>query len=120
MVCGTRRFAKNHCWSSTYVHLLQKLNWLTLSDRRVFLTCCQTFKIISGIDCICCEKYFSFKTRASRQHGMILNIPQSRVNASRYSYFINAPFIWNKLSAYIVEASSLKIFKSQLQASLLN
>ena len=45
-VSGARWNRESYHWSKTYSHCCEELNWLTLENRRKFLTACQTYKII--------------------------------------------------------------------------
>ena len=40
------------------------------------------------------------------------------VNAFRYSYFIDAPFVWNKLPSVVVNASIYSAFKFRFKISV--
>ena len=94
--------------------------WLTLQLRHLLLCQCQTFKIVHGIDCINFSDFFAFKQRSLTSHPYSLSIPKSRINAFRFSYFVNAPFVWNQLPSPILESSSLFTFKFSLSKLLLN
>ncbi len=75
---------------------------------------------VVGIDCINFSDYFAFKRRSLKFHPYSLSIPKSHVNAFRFSYFVNAPFVWNQLPPPILESSSLFIFKFSLSKMLLH
>ena len=62
------------------------------------------------------NKYCSTVTRS---HDLTLVPCNSRVNAFRYSFFINAPFLWNSLPTEIVHCPSYNSFKFNLCKSLL-
>ncbi len=49
-----------------------------------------------------------------RSHDATLVIPNSRVNAFRYSLFINALFLWNSLPTEVVHCLSYNSFKFNL------
>ena len=119
-VSGTRWDRQRSCWSTPYPESCQDLQWLTLQQRRLLLCQCQTFKIIHGMDCIKFSDYFTFKRRSLRSHSNSLTIPQSRINVFRFSYFVNAPFIWNQIPPQILQSSSLSTFKFSLSTMLLN
>ena len=119
-VSGARWDKQHSCWSSSYSDSCHDLQWLTLHQRRLLLCQCQTFKITRDMDCIKFTDYFAFKSRTLRSHPYSLAIPQSRINAFRFSYFVNAPFIWNQLPSSILQSSSLCTFKFCLSKMLLS
>ena len=59
--------------------------------------CCQLYKTVNHLDCLAFEDYYSFNTSITRSHRYCINLLQSRVNVYRYSFFVNAPFLWNAL-----------------------
>ena len=111
-VCGVK-WNRNSCkWSQSYSSLCQELHWQTLEGRRSYLSNCQVYKSIHKLDAIIFDDYFHFKNYpALRSHHYSLLIPQSRINVFRFSFFINVPHLWNKLSPHIVNSPSLKAFK---------
>ena len=119
-VSGARWDKQHNSWSTSYSDSCHNLQWLTLHQRRLFLCHCQTFKIIRGMDCIKFTDYFTPKSRLLRSHPYSLSIPQSRINAFRFSYFVNAPFTWNELPPNLIQSSSLSTFKFCLTKFLLN
>ena len=119
-VSGARWDKQHNSWSTSYSDSCHNLQWLTLHQRRLFLCHCQTFKIIRGMDCIKFTDYFTPKSRPLRSRPYSLSIPQSRINAFRFSYFVNAPFTWNELPPNLIQSSSLPTFKFRLTKFLLN
>ena len=103
-------------WSKSYQEICAELHWPTLELRRQFLICCQVFKIIHSLDCISFSEYLSF-TRASstRSHNLTLFCSRSRINSFRYSFFVNCPFVWNKLPYDVVNVLSIGSFKAKLR-----
>ena len=89
-------------WSKRYDEALKDLHWPTLELRHHFLSLCQIYKIVHNLACISFFKYFAFKTVNTRSHKLSLLCKSSKLNSFRYSFFINAPFIWNKLLFEIV------------------
>ena len=65
-------------------------------------------KIIHKLDCIDFADYF---THVDSSTHMSLFCNSSRVNAFRYSYFIDAPFVWNKLPSVVINARTYSAFK---------
>ena len=105
-------------WSKSYPEALMELEWHSLKQRRYFSSCCQVFKIINNLDCISFCTYFNFARTITRSHSLSLLCKRSRVNSFRYSFFINASFLWNKLPFDVASASSYNSFKRKLKADL--
>ena len=56
------------------------------------LSCCQVYKITKQLDCLDFDTYFKYRISVTRSHDGTLVIPSSRINAFRYSFFVNVPF----------------------------
>ena len=57
-VGGVRWDSSTKSWTESYNTTCLKLGWLSLVNRRTYLDCYQTFKIINGLDCINFKDYF--------------------------------------------------------------
>ena len=66
-----------HQWSQHYLDSCSDLKLLTLQNRRRFLTCRQTFRIMHDLDCIKFKDYFKHNTcrRQLQSHSSYLFIP---------------------------------------------
>ena len=106
-------------WSKTYDQARSELRWPTVMQRHVILSSCQTYKILHSLDCIHFGQHFQLNKRDSRSHNLTLAFNHSRINSYRYSFFINAPFIWNNLPSNIVNSTSLQLFTNKLKAHFL-
>ncbi len=104
-VGGVRWNRSTNNWTEAYDVTCLKLGWLSLLNRRTYLDCCQTFKIINGSDCIVFHDYFKRNKGNLRLKSHNLFIPQSRINAFRYSYFVNATHVWNRLPTSVVQST---------------
>ena len=51
-----------------------------------------------------------------RSHSLSLQTVDSSINAYRYSYFINIPFLWNTLPAGIVSLSTASQFQQSIHS----
>ena len=113
---GTTWDPQSMKWSKSYERIHDELHWPTFQLRRQFLICCQVYKIIHKLDCIDFNDYLNF-TRASctRSHYLTLFCRQSRINAFRYSFFVNCPFLWNELPHAVANAQSFQSFKFKLR-----
>ena len=110
----------NRKWSKTYEEARKELSWPSIRDRHIFLTFCQIFKIIHSLDCINFDSYLSYSSRPSRSHNQTFRCVPSRLNCYRFSFFINAPFLWNSLPPQIVSTESYLLFKSRMRNYLLH
>ena len=102
-------------WSTSYAVSLMNLKWLSLSRSRLFTTNYLTFKILNN-----CYPILSEKLQISHQHKTRLISKKSRINVFRFSYFINAPFLWNNLPNCIIKSPSISSFKHALFIHLFN
>ena len=107
-----------HQWSKTYNQCLSKLALPTLTQRRFFLLSSQIFKVVHCLDFIKFQNYFSFcknqHPRTRSHHPLHFLTCVSRVNHYRYSFFVNAPFIWNALPGSILCVLCPVTFRSSL------
>ena len=62
---------------------------------------------LSMLDCIKFRDYFTENNGNRRSNSHSLFISQSHINAFRYSYFVNATHVWNKLPISVVQSPSL-------------
>ena len=99
----------NYCWTKTYEECCSDLNWATVYQRHLLLTCCQAYKIINNLDCLRFDDYFCFNQSSTRSHWLTLRCASSRI---RYFLFINLPFIWNTIpfNSTSYGVSKLKLF----------
>jgi len=97
----------NYCWTKTYEECCYELNWATVHQRHLLLTCCQAYKIVNNMDSLRFEDYFQSCTKS---HGLILCCASSRVNA--YTDILHLPFLWNTIPFNI--STSYGAFKSKL------
>ena len=104
-----------YSWNKSYEQEQHELQWLTVIQRHHLLSLCQVYKTVNRLDCIKFSDYFSYSKRSVRNcHSLQLPFTSSRINAFRYSFFVNSPFLWNKLPSSVVCSTSLPSFKHQL------
>ena len=77
-------------WSTSYAVSLMNFKWLSLSRSRLFTTNYLTFKILNS-----CYPILSEKLQISHQRKTRLISKKSRINVFRFSYLINAPFLYD-------------------------
>ena len=113
-VGGVRWDSSTKSWTESCNTTCLKLGWLSLVNRRTYLDCYQTF---NGLDCINFKDYFKQNKGNLRSNSHNLFIPQSSINAFRYSYFVNATHVWNKLPISVVQSQGPS-FKQNLLSHL--
>ena len=108
---------------SSYMDRLQKIDFITLEQRRKFLDLILIYKIIHGLSDLKFHNYFSFTTTpySLRSHSFkIKTIISLDSSQSFNSFFGRVPPIWNKLPEQVVCSASLGIFKKSLKAHFKN
>jgi hypothetical protein len=96
--------------------LVLTMGWLTLEERRDYLTLITVYKSLNNIGPYFLSDMFTYisdiHSRPTRQseHGD-LYIPQVRTNYMKRSLQFNGPSLWNKLPLHIRNANSLNSFK---------
>ena len=117
-VCAARWDRNTFQWTKSYSDCRREIGWQTLAQRRDILSCCQIYKMVNHLDCLVFEDFLSFNSTVTRCHHFCINYIQSRVNTFRYSFFVNAPFLWNTLPLDVVQSSSYYSFKCKLKQIL--
>ena len=95
-----------YTWSHTYEEACEQLKLKTLDIRRTMLSLCQVYKIVHNLDCIPFNLYFAFNTNGTRSHQLSLVCPLARINCFRYSFFINAPYLWNRIPLEVLNCKT--------------
>ena len=97
----------------------QLLKWLTLSDRRTYLSLVEYYKIVSASYHL--KKFkdlFEFATTKSTRanHLYKLYVKPTKLNCLKpCSFFVRIVKLWNNLQRDIVQVVSLQLFKSTLK-----
>ena len=89
----------------------------TLDSRRIMLSLCQVYKIVHNLDCIPFNSYFTyftFNTNCTRSHRLSLVCPLARINSFRHSFFINVPYLWNRIPFEVLNCETYPCFKMSL------
>ena len=118
-VCGSRWNATRKCWSRTSDSCLDQLKWPTLHNRQKYFTICQLHDIFNNYSTIPFKEHFSMSNRHSCSNTFLIDTSISTINPYRYSFFINAPFLWNSIPARILQICQTKLFRSALRRFLL-
>jgi len=118
-----RRAARYVCndynYESSVAEMINKLNWITLKERRLNIRLCLFYKIVYGLVSIPPEQYLTpiNRTRPSRHcNSMAFTIFSPRHDFYKFSFFPQTVIQWNHLPDETVKASTLEAFKKHLTA----
>ena len=105
--------------TSSVTAMLQQLNWITLQQRRANAKLAMMFRICHGDVVIpfsppYCIPIQNLRTRG---HDMRLQMPQSRINVYRSSYFVSIVPLWNGLPNEAVHLRTVDAFRGWLSAN---
>ena len=82
-------------WTKSSDVYLEELCWPTLELRRHYLTIIMIHSILHKLTPINLTSHFKFYTLDT--HSLTLQTLHSTINAFRYSFYVNAPFVWNQI-----------------------
>ena len=114
-VCGSRWNTTHKRWSKPSDSCLDQLNWPSLHNRQKYFTLCQLHNIFNNHSAIPFNEHFSRTNRHSSTNPFLIDLSTSSINAYRYSFFINSPFLWNTIPMKILQISHTKLFRSALR-----
>ena len=98
---------------------LKECGLTTLETRRLRGDQIAVFKIVNGYENIDRNLFFSVKEeRRTRGHGITLAKKQCRLHVRNFSFSQRTVNEWNRLSADCVGASSVNMFKNQIDTYL--
>ena len=110
---GTGRF---HNTSSVTYIMLDHLQWNSLETRRSIAKVTMLYKIAHNLVAINPDDYISSQTSlAGHSHNFRYKPLSTSTDYFKFSFFPHAVVLLNALPPYIVSASSLDQFKSQIQ-----
>ena len=107
-------------WNKNTDDCLKELKWPTLASRRQYQSIIMVHSIMQKQTPINFNNHFQFNTNSTRSHPLTLQIPSSSINALRYSFYGNAPFLWNSIPYEILSSESNSLFRSRLRNYLFN
>lgn len=97
-------------------NLINKLNWCTLQIKRKEHRLALLYNIYNKNSIIETENLLEKPDYIARgDHSKKIKVHHSKHNVSRYSFFTNTIFDWNKLTEEIVSAPNCSIFKERLK-----
>ena len=106
-------------WTKSTDDCLMKLKWPTLGLRQWYQTVVMVYSILHKQTLIFFSHRFGFNTNSTRSHPLILKTQSSPINAYRYLFYVNSPFVWNSILYEILSLLSNFLFRSQIRCYLL-
>jgi hypothetical protein len=117
-----RRFTKrlHGMRQMSYNDRLNKLEALSLSNRRIYADMIFTYKAIHGlVNCSASDFGLSLVSSITRGHGVLLKQLRATTRSCATLFACRGPSVWNKLPINITSSRSLSIFKTHLYRHLL-
>ena len=109
-----------HKWTKSSDVCLKELRWPTLALRRQYYSILMLYSILHNLTPITFTRHFELNTLPTRSHPSTLISKASTINAYRYSFFVDTPFLWNRIPYDIISTSSAMSFKLKLRRFLLS
>ena len=107
------RFVNNDYRRTSSVNtMLKNLQWQTLHQRRAHNKVITIYRILNKLTAIPSDLLIKTNT-ISRAHSLSLQIPHTRTDIYKSSFFPSAIRLWNKLTENVVTADTLDSFKSR-------
>ena len=111
----TRYVAKNHRNRSSVNNIIQRLKWRPLADRRNDARLVMLYKIDRELVAINKENRLIPTGRKTRQaHNKSFQIPSSRIDTRKISFFPRTVRDWNLLAPDIVEMDIPEAFRARI------
>ena len=108
---STRNYHDRH--PGSVIQMIEDLHWEPLQTRRLKIRLVLLYKIQYALVAIPAELHLTTSDRRTRG-SHTFRLPQTRIDAHRYSFFPRTIGDWNQLSSEVAGATSLDSFKSQL------
>ena len=111
------RYASNRYRNTSSVSdMLLNLGWDTLAERREHQRLLMLYKMRNNIIAVKDTDYLTRHNRPSRKNNTLsYQIPHSKTDYHRYSFFPRTAKVWNILSENVVTAPSIEAFRKQLR-----
>ena len=111
---AARRILQNYDRMTSGSTLVEKLNLNPLSQRRAVDKAAMVYKIVNSEVDIQATDYFIPTTRQLRGQQNQFQIPRTRLDVHKFSFFSSSIRIWNSLPQSAVTANTVSAFKGQL------
>ena len=95
--CGSRWVPHLLAWSKCSDTCLRELGWPLLSTRHNYLSVRLLHDIMHNRYFVKFSEFCTFVSSCTRRHSLAIVPSRSTINAFRYSFFVNVPFIWNTM-----------------------
>ena len=93
-----------------YEDRCEMLLWSQLTDRRLYFSLIECYKLVFGLNSLCFSDFFEFASKRTRSnHNYKLQVKSANCNCYKYSSFVNT-YEWNDLPANVVEIGNLRRF----------
>jgi len=116
---GSRWDPISKFWTKSSEECISLLQWPSLETRRVFLCVSFLYDILhKRYSSLSFSSFYVFNSSSTRQHSLFIVPLQSTINTYRYSFFINAPFIWNSIPHCILSLTKVDSFRRALRTYL--
>ena len=101
----------------SYEDRCEMLLWSQLTDRRLYFSLIECYKLVFGLNSLCFSDFFEFapkRTRSNRNYK--LQVKSANCNCYKYSFFVKIIREWNDLPVNVVEIGNLRCFKIALKS----
>ena len=117
---AARFVVSNYDYTSSVTGILNDLNWCSLDERRKINRLVMFYKILQGSVMLNLPHEISPLVSVTRGHDMRYQIPFSRINVHKFSFFPATVKQWNSLPELVVKLESIGRFRSSVTNYLTN
>ena len=87
----------------SYEDRCKLLRWSQLTDRRLYFSLIECYKLVFGLNSPSFRNFFEFASRRTRSnHNYKLQVKSANCNCYKYSFFVKIIREWNDLPANVV------------------
>ena len=89
----------------SYEDRCEMLRWSQLTDRRLYFSLIECYKLVFGLNSLCFSDFFEFASKRNRSnHNYKLQVKSANCNCNKYSFFVplqkNQEVLHNKSTYY--------------------
>ena len=101
----------------SYEDRYEMLRWLQLTDRRLYSSLIECYKLVFTLNSLCFSDFFEFASKCTRSnHNYKLQVKSAKCNCYKYSFFVKIIREWNDLPTKVVEIGNLRRYKIALKS----
>ena len=90
--------------------------WSQLTDRRLYFSLIECYKLVLGLNSLCFCDFFECASKGTRSnYNYKLQLKSANCNCYKYYFFVKIIREWNDLPANVVEIGNLRLFKIALK-----